>query len=166
MTDFNSVALGEHHKLDEFDCGVPSLNEWLVGYANRARESGTAKTYVWTAGDSDRVIAYYAITPHLVGRHEVSRGMSGGVTAIPAYLLARLALDRSLHGGGLGGQLLRDALEVIVEAAALASGRLIVVDAIDDEAANFYREYNFQPVKDNGHRLVLKIATARAALDG
>lgn len=90
--------------------------------------------------------------------------MAGGVSVIPAYLLARLALDRSLHGQGLGGELLHDALNRIVEAAEVASGRLIVVDAIDDDAAKFYRKYDFQPVKDNPRRLVIKIATVRAAL--
>jgi GNAT superfamily N-acetyltransferase len=147
-----------------FDCGVATLNEWLCGQAARAKKSGTAKTYVWTADREDRVVAYYAVAPHVVHRDQVTSGMAGGVSVIPAYLLARLALDRSLHGQGLGGELLHDALNRIVEAAEVASGRLIVVDAIDDDAAKFYRKYDFQPVKDNPRRLVIKIATVRAAL--
>jgi hypothetical protein len=58
---------------------------------------------------------------------------------------------------------LRDALEVIA-AASRAAGRLIMVDAIDDTAAAFYRHYDFQPVTGDPHRLVMKIATARQAL--
>jgi predicted GNAT family N-acyltransferase len=166
VTDFVSVALEEHHKLGEFDCEVPSLNEWLSAQAIRAKVSGTAKTYVWLESESDRVVAYYSITPHQVQRAEVSSGLSGGVTTIPAYLLARLALDRAQHGKGLGGQLLLDALERVVEAANVASGRLLVVDAIDDQAAAFYRRYHLQPVKDNPRRLVIKIATVRKALFG
>ncbi len=72
MTDFSSAALDDYHQLNKFDCGVPSLNEWLVAQAYRAKESGTAKTYVWTLAGSDQVIAYYAIAPHLVSRNEVS----------------------------------------------------------------------------------------------
>lgn len=86
------------------------------------------------------------------------------LSQFPAYLLARLALDGSLCGQGLGGQLLRDALEVIVAAANHAAGRLIVVDAIDDAAAAFYRHYGFQPVTGDPRRLVMKVATARNAL--
>jgi GNAT superfamily N-acetyltransferase len=166
VTSFVSVALDEHHKLGEFDCGVPALNEWLTAQAMRATVSGTAKSYVWIEPESDRVVAYYSITPHQVHRAEVSSGLSGGVTTIPSYLLARLALDRALHGQGLGGQLLRDALERVVEAADVASGRLLVVDAIDEQAAAFYRRHDFQPVKGNPHRLVIKIATVRKALVG
>lgn len=164
MNDFVSVELHQYHRLDEFDCGVPSLNNWLTTQAARARASGTAKTYVWTTTDTDRVFAYYAITPHQVNRHEVSSGMSGGVSVIPSYLLARLALDRSLHGQGLGAELLHDALRRIIKASEIASGRLVAVDAMDDQAANFYRRYGFQPVRDNPRRLVIKIVTVRQLL--
>lgn len=129
--------------------------------ARRAKASGTANTYVATRSGDDRVVAYYAITPHRLSRDEVTAGMAGGVSWIPGYLLGRLALEDSLHGQGLGGQLLRDALERIVEAANAASGRLIVVDAIDESAATFYQKYGFRPTKIDPHRLVMKVATAR-----
>ena len=80
---------------------------------------------------------------------------------IPAYLLARLALDQSLLGTGLGGELLHDALDRIVSAADNASGRLVVVDAFDEKAAAFYRHYDFKPVKNNPRRLVMKISTVQ-----
>ena len=91
--------------------------------------------------------------------------MSGGIGVVPAYLLARLALDRSLRGRGLGSQLLLDAVDRVVLASATAAGRLIVVDAIDEAAAAFYARYGFQPVSGNPQRLVVKVATARKALD-
>lgn len=166
MTDFISVVLDDDHRFDEFDCGVPSLNEWLATQAHRAKKSGTANTYVWTEAGGDRVIGYYAIAPHLVSRSEVSSGLAGGVSAIPSYLLARLALDESMHGQRLGGQLLRDALERIVEAANIGSGRLVVVDAIDDHAANFYRTFGFRSVNENPQRLFHKIETIRKHLLG
>jgi GNAT superfamily N-acetyltransferase len=164
VTEFVSVALDEQHLLDEFDCGVPSLNDWLVREARRAQASGTANTYVGTPPGGGRVIAYYAIAPHRIGREEVSSGMAGGASQIPCYLLGRLALDQSFQGQGLGQQLLRDALERIIEAATVASGRLIVVDAIDDQAIAFYRKFGFQDTKVDRYRLVLKVATARKNL--
>lgn len=162
--NFLSVALGETHVLDGFDCGVPALNRWLANEARRAMASGTANTYVATQAGDHRVVAYYAISPHRLGREEVTSGMSGGASQIPGYLLGRLALDKSLHGQGLGSQLLRDALERIVEAANVASGRLIIVDAIDDPTVAFYQKYGFQPTKLDPHRLAMKVATARKNL--
>ena len=93
--------------------------------------------YIWTPVDSARVVAYYAIAPTQVRRDEVSRSMSGGVGVIPAYLIARLALDRSLRGQGLGVQPLLDAAERIVLAADGAAGRLMDVDSVDANAAAF-----------------------------
>ncbi|MFC6090560.1 hypothetical protein [Saccharothrix lopnurensis] len=165
MTDWASSALDEQHELANFDCGVPVLDDWLRNQAVNAAKRGTAKTYVWTSIGGDRVVAYYAITPHQVAREEVSSSLAGGLTGpVPAYLLGKLALDRSLHGGGHGAELLHDALTRLVEAAEVASGRLIVVDAIDDKAAAFYRKYDFKPVIGNSRRLVIKVATVRKAL--
>jgi hypothetical protein len=45
-----------------------------------------------------------------------------------------------------------------------AGGRLIAVDALDDAAHRFHCQHDFQPI-NGSRRLVMKIATARAALD-
>ncbi len=164
MTRWESGPLSASHDLTGFDCGVPSLNTWLADHAHRARASGTAITYVWVPSGDNRVVAYYAIAPHQVLREEVTGSLAGGVSVIPAYLLARLALDHSLRGQGLGGELLHDALSRIVSAAGIASGRLVVVGAIDKQAATFYRHYDFRPVKRNPLRLVMKISTLQKVI--
>jgi hypothetical protein len=56
-----------------------------------------------------------------------------------------------------------DALEVIVAAAEHSAGRVIVVDAIDENAAAFYERHDFIRVRGS-RRLVMKVATARRAL--
>ncbi len=159
-------ALETRHDPGEFDCGTHDLNTWLIEQARRAQIQGTANTYVWADADI-RVVGYYAVTPHQVRREEVSSGMAGGMSGlIPGWLLARLALDKSLHGQGLGGVLLRDALQRILAAAEIGSGRLIAVDAIDPDAAAFYRHFDFVQVKGNPHRLVIKVSTVRQAAGG
>jgi GNAT superfamily N-acetyltransferase len=165
MTDWLSQQLDHHHVTAEFRYGRGSLDGWLQSQALRAQTGGTARTYVWVRPESTAVKAYFAIAPTRVMRDEVPRSMSGGVTAIPAYLLARLALDESLHGQGLGSELLVNALSVIVSAAQTAAGRLIVVDAIDEAAEAFYRHHDFFPIAGE-RRLAMKVATARAALRG
>lgn len=108
--------------------------------------------------------AYHAIAPTQLGRIDLpSRSLSAGYTRIPGYLIGRLALDRTLHGQGLGTQLLLDAPERIVKAAERAAGRVIVVDAIDDAAHRFYRHHGFQAIAHSS-RLIIKLATAAALL--
>jgi GNAT superfamily N-acetyltransferase len=163
VSGYLSQVLGETHHLDAFTCGKGSLDEWLRNQALRAQGAGTARTYVWTRPDSRDVSAYFSIAPTQIVRSEAPRPLTGGYSVIPAYLLARLVLDRALHGRGLGGDLLLDALARIVDAAAVGGGRLIVVDAMDEQAAAFYRRHDFVRVGGSS-RLYLKVATARSVL--
>lgn len=164
MSPWVSAALTEQHDLTSFDSGVASLDRWLREQALRAQAAGSARTTVWAKADDAAAAAFHAIAPTQFVREELpSRRLAAGYATVPGYLLARLALSRDLRGQGLGSQLLLDALERIVDAAALAGGRLIAVDAIDDRAHGFYRHHDFQPIEGSS-RLVMKVATARAAL--
>ena len=77
---------------------------------------------------------------------------------VEAILLGRLALDVSLHGQGLGGVVLAEAISRVVDVSAQLGARYLVVDALHVRAADFYRHYGFTPVPDQpSSRLVLRI---------
>jgi GNAT superfamily N-acetyltransferase len=158
-----SGRLGPEHETADFACGHEPLDRWLKSEAVRAEEAGISATTVWTPAGERRVVAYYSVAPTQIRREELPKGMSGGYSSIPGYLLGRLALHQDLQRQGLGGQLLLDALEVIVAAAAHSAGRVIVVDAIDGAAARFYEHYGFTRIGATD-RLALKVATANTAL--
>jgi GNAT superfamily N-acetyltransferase len=160
---YSVEPLSDGHDLASFQCGRPELDEWLTRHARNAVGQGT-RTYVLLG--EDRVLAgYFAIAPHLVEREELPRRIGRGAPdRIPAVLLAKLALHERFHGQGLGAELLVWALTMIVSAARAAGGKLVVVDAINDAAASFYRRHDFQVVTGDPHRLVMKISTAARAL--
>lgn len=79
-------------------------------------------------------------------------------------VLARSALRRPLHGAGLGGALLANALEIALEAIRTAGGRLIVVDTIDDTASPFHEHHGFLRVPRNPNRLVMRAGAAARSL--
>jgi GNAT superfamily N-acetyltransferase len=155
--------LADGHDLDAFTCGHPSLDTWLREHARNATRQGT-RTYVFLEDRSDRVVGYFSIAPHLIERDDAPRRIGRGAPhRIPTLLLAKLALHDELQGQSLGADLLVHALTIIVTAARSAGGRLIVVDAIDDRAASFYRAHDFQPTPDE-RRLIMKLSTAATAL--
>jgi predicted N-acetyltransferase YhbS len=78
-------------------------------------------------------------------------------------LMARLAVDQSVHGRGLGGALLRDALSRSVEISRTIGVHAVVVDALDGEAKAFYERFGFLPFLDGEMRLFLTLGTIRAA---
>jgi len=164
VTRFISEPLAASHSLDGFESRVVSLDAWLGAHAAHAQAMRTARTFVWHTGDQ-RVVAYFSLAAHLVVRADLPRRIGrGSPDTIPAVLLARLALDRSLQGEGLGGELLWDALTRAVAASAIAAARVVVVDAIDERASSFYRHHGFVPVPGDPHRLVQKISDISKSL--
>lgn len=157
--------LADVDDLDGFDCGHDALNIWLREHARRATGQGT-RTYLLIEDDTEAVVGYFALAPHLVERDALPSSIGRGAPSrIPAILLAKLALDTRLQGQGLGSELLTHALVTIIAAARAAGGRLVVVDAIDEDAAGFYRAHDFQPSPADPTRLILKISTAARTLD-
>lgn len=163
--DFVSECLTPGHDLECFRCGIPQLDDWLQRSAHHAEAMNTARTFVWHRGDR-MVIAYFTLAAHLIARAKVPKRVGrGSPDVIPAILLARLALDQTLHGQGLGGELLWDALERARTASRLAGARLVVVDAIDEAAASFYEHHGFRRIPDT-RRLVQKLSDIECALRG
>jgi predicted N-acetyltransferase YhbS len=136
--------LQDHHDLVSFQCGVPSLDDWLRRRARGNQASGASRTFVTCEGN--RVVGYYALA-------------AGGVTVaaapgrfrrnmpdpVPVVLLGRLAVDTTRHGHGFGRALLRDAATRVLGAAETVGIRGIVVHAISDQAKAFYLALGFEP---------------------
>jgi len=84
---------------------------------------------------------------------------------VPGYLVAQLAVDRSLQGQGIGGELLLDALITITAAAQTVGGRLVVVDAVKEGAVAFYERHGFIRIGDS-LRLYQKISRIQGSIRG
>jgi GNAT superfamily N-acetyltransferase len=157
------VALDESHDLDSFTSGNDELDRWLSLHARNATGQGTRTLVVVDEGDT--IVGYFAIAPHVLDRRDAPRKLGRGAPRqIPAILLAKLALSADLHGQGLGAELLVRALGTIIDAARTAGGKVVVVDAIDEAAAAFYRHHDVEPLPDHPDRLVMKLSTAAHAL--
>ena len=83
---------------------------------------------------------------------------------VPVVLLARLAVDVSAQGRGLGRDLLTDALVRAWTLSEAVGVHAVEVHALDDAAARFYRRYGFAALRDDDHHLYLTLATIRSNL--
>lgn len=125
----------------------------------------TARTWVWTEGQ--RVVAFYAISAHQILRDSLpSRVRRGSPQAMPAVLLGKLALDVSLRGKGLGGELLVDALERVLLAAQQVAVRVVVVDAADSGLVGFYEHFGFTRTSPESLRLARKVSDIERDING
>jgi predicted GNAT family N-acyltransferase len=162
---FHSQALDPaRHDTTAFGSGEPVLDTWLRDHAAGAQARRVATTFVWCRPDDTTVLAYYSLTGHVLQRDRLPKSIGrGSPDEIPVVLLARLALDHTLHGHGHGGELLLDALSRVVLATAQVAARFVVVDALHEHAATFYEHHGFRRIPDTC-RLVMKISDAAAAI--
>lgn len=147
-----------HHK-SGFDCGIPSLNEWLIKRASQFDRKGLARTFVATVPDDQRVLGYYALANHRVIHEALPEVEAKGLPRldVPVALLARLAVDRTVQKQGLGTFLLIDALRRVQSIAEHIGIRAVEVDAVDDVARAFYLKFGFQSLLDDERHLFLSM---------
>jgi GNAT superfamily N-acetyltransferase len=162
--EFRLERLVAHHDLERFESGNETLDAWLGRYALAAQRMDSARSFL-LVGPEGGVIGYFSLTMGSVLRAEAPAKLVRGLPSYPIgmVLLARLAVDRRHQGVGMGGLLLAEALRKAVQAGEAAAARLVVVDAIDESAAQFYARYGFIAVPGQPLRLYRRIKDVRAS---
>ncbi|TPN45900.1 MULTISPECIES: GNAT family N-acetyltransferase [unclassified Mesorhizobium] len=157
------VPLADHHDLNDFSSGIPSLDDWLKKRARANQAGGASRTYVTCMGN--RVVGYYAIASGGVRMVEApGRFRRNMPDPIPVVVLGRLAVDQSHHGRGIGRALVRDAGLRILQAAEILGIRGILVHAISDDARAFYMAVGFEPSPVEPLTLMATLADLGASL--
>ncbi|SIT73099.1 Acetyltransferase (GNAT) domain-containing protein [Ectothiorhodosinus mongolicus] len=151
--------LSEQHITDDFYCGHASLNQWLKKRAPKAARIGhSARTFV-VCDQDQRVLAYYALASGSVNREDVPNKVARNTPdPVPVVLLARLAVDQSMAGRGMGRGLLKDAFLRVYSAAEQIGIRAILVHAIDEQARSFYVKHGFYDSPTHELTLMLTIS--------
>lgn len=151
------------HVVDGFDCGSEELNRYLLKYALQNTRADGAVTRVTTR--DGRVVGYYSLAAGAAEHGEAPTRVTKGLAKhpIPLVILARLAVDRSAQGTGLGEALLKDALVKVSAAADLIGVRAIIAHAKDEKAKAFYERYDFEPSPTDPLHMFLLMKDIRAS---
>lgn len=160
--------LGKRHRLDDFECGEPALDEWLKKHARGAHASDSARVFVATLEDDETVVGYYALAAAQVAPEDATaRALKGQPRArpVPAILLARLAVDQRHQRAGLGRSLLQDVLLRCVEAAEAIGARVLLVHAKHDAAKAWYMQFEFEESPTDPLHLLLLLEDVRSFLE-
>jgi GNAT superfamily N-acetyltransferase len=159
--------LQRRHTLDGFDSGRRELDTWLLRHALAGNAARSARTYVITDAEQQRVVGYHALAAGSIERDAGTVRAAQGMPRhpIPVVLLARLAVDRSVAGKGIGSRLLRDAMTRAVAAADAIAIRAVLVHAIDDNARAFYIHHGLEPSPTDPRHLMILIKDIQAAIN-
>ena len=153
-------VLHDKHLLEQFDCGNPSLNDWLLRHARQAQSSGSAKTFV--VSDDHVVIGYFSLTVGQVDTYDAPERIRRGMEQypIPVVILARLAVSKNNQGLGIGVDMLQDAIRRTLMIPEQVGIRALLTHPIDGRTSEFYKRFGFvpSPVRERQQVLLLKDA--------
>ena len=161
MLDWREEAIGRHHDRRNFDCGDADLNAYLRRYARQNHESGGAKTFVAVPSlEPDRILGSYTISPRAVRCARVPARLTRkpGRDDVPVFRLGHLAVDRSIQGQGLGGDLLVAAGERALAVAEEIGSVALAIDAENEATARWYERFGALPLLDDPSKRILPLS--------
>lgn len=152
-----------NHALADFDCGEPSLNEWLKKRALKNHGGGASRCFVVCNGKT--VIGYYSLSAGAISHEAAPKAMRRNMPdPLPVLLLGRLAIDRHHHNQGIGQALLRDAMLRSVSIASNAGVFALLVHALTEPARQFYLSRGFVASPLQSMTLMMTTETVRTLL--
>ena len=152
------------HDRAAFACGEPKLDRYLKEQASQHHRDGVATTHVLIADeDTSRILGFYTLSAAQVAVTELGESDRRRLPRypVPAARLARLAVHSSERRRGFGALLIAHAVERCLRLRDELGIRLLVVDALTENAARFYEVYGFTPTSSNRDALYLPIGKPR-----
>ena len=155
-----------HHRTD-FNCTDDKLNKFLHRHARQSHDKGGAKTYLAIDSETQKILGFYSVSPASITYERTPDIIKRGLARyeVPVFRLGRLAVDVSVQGKGLGGQLLLSAGKRCLLVAAQAGGVALLIDAKNEQVAKWYASFGALPLLDESLSLLLPFKTIHAALE-
>jgi GNAT superfamily N-acetyltransferase len=141
------LQLEEHHNIQGFDCGNQHINKWIEDHARNNSRRLHCKVFVFLEPSSDVVAALYTITMRSIERDKLTSKYRSNApnSGIPAYFIGQFAVALQWQRRGLGRLMLESLYDFLREQ--MINGvpaPLIYLDALEEEAAAFWRKQEFQ----------------------
>lgn len=149
--------LTTQHELNCFNCGVSTLNKFLISDAIDNQAKGATITYVVCAPGTRRVLGYFSLSSGAVDRTNMVGKLKNNMPrSVPVTVLGRLAIDNSLKGKGVGCSLLKAAWQTAADQSLLVGSVALLINALPD-AVSFYTNYGFKPLPSDELTLVMAL---------
>jgi GNAT superfamily N-acetyltransferase len=150
-----------------FDCGNEALNTWFWDQAGQQERRDSVRTHLGLATLDSCIASFFSLVTHRIELTELARTsvLSARRYPVPAMLIAQLAVDLRYQGKGLGATTLGHALLLLAESSKAVGFEVVLVDAIDDKAADFYRKHGFKNLVDGGERLFMTTKDLRGGIE-
>jgi ribosomal protein S18 acetylase RimI-like enzyme len=152
--------LSSSHDRPGFNCGIDSLDNYLKRQASQDIKRQISRVYTAvTIEKPNKIMGYYTLSSLSIELNLLPEELLRKLPKhpIPAALIGRLAVDKTVQGNGIGKMLLADALKRIISVSNEIAIYAVVVDAINVKAKSFYKQYGFQSLGEGTPRLFLPL---------
>lgn len=157
---YATVLLASTHEKEKFFCGKLMLDNYIQKQAKQDVKSKVSACFIYS-DDGREVKGYYTLSNGSIPNAELPESFKKKLPRykdLPVTLLGRLAVNNKFKGQKIGKILLLDALKRSYNASSSIGSLAVVVDPIDQEAADFYTKYGFI-LLPNSNRMFLPMAT-------
>lgn len=143
----------KNHDRDCFDCGEEELNNFIKNLSSQQMKKNLNQTRVLQGvlkeSGKFEIIAYYTFAPGCIDPIELpdqSRKNLPKKQKVPVFLVGRLAVDKRYQSQKEGEGALVNLLNHLVKVNDDMPAYAVVVDPLNDSAADFYKKYGFKPL--------------------
>lgn len=135
--------LTEKHDVSEFDCGEPSINEYLKKRAIAAQLQKQAVVYVACFAGTNIVAAFYTLSNGSIPRPDIvpKKLQRNTPDFHPVTILGRMGITQAAQGHGYAVDLLQDAMLRATIASETVASSAVVVHPLTERLAQFYAKY-------------------------
>lgn len=159
------IELLANHDRTTFTCGEPSIDEWFRERAGQMSRKGLAAVHLMVEQATGVIAGFYTLSNFTVVATElpanVGKGMLSGIP-LPAHLIGQLGIDQRFQGQGLGEALLFDALKRAHRITGDSASLGVVVHALNERVAAWYRRIGFEPFPEHPLHLVMRMKDIQA----
>ncbi len=163
MTNFQNIViepLNSTHDRAGFHCNEKALDNYIHKQAGQDVKRRISRIFVAGLPDNPKeVLGYYSLSTLSIELSLLPEKLSRKLPRhpIPAALIGRLAVSKIAQGCGIGKMLQADAIKRTLFLSDQIAIYAMVVDAIDNEAREFYEQYGFTRVCAGSSRLFIPL---------
>jgi len=151
--------LNKQHDRAIFSCGTLELDRYLKRQASQDVRRRITRVFICKTKNSNAVIGFYTLSAISLDLSSLPKHLAHKLPhhPVPAALIGRLAVDQLTQGQGIGRMLLTDAYKRTISASEQIAVYALTVDAMDQNALQFYEAFGFAAFQDQPMRLFLPL---------
>jgi ribosomal protein S18 acetylase RimI-like enzyme len=118
--------------------------------------------------DGETIAGFYTLSAHVINLGDLPDSIAKRLPRypnVPATLLGRIAVSVDFRGRGIGELLLLDAFRRVLANTQEVGSAVLVVDAKDERAREFYLRHDFIPLPSQPNRFFYSVKTMEKLLE-